>query len=266
VGDGVLQLGVGAGAAANAANPWPQNPMGADVLLSGAQVGEGAEPGENSDLGKFAAEQEEGAVEVVPSGDDSSQADSMDTNELEMALKEWGDEEEICKHPRVEEMAAIPEASLEQSAAIRSKRQVGEVDEEVGVSAECRKAFRNEGLSPVPTSLSLVNDSLVIANLNAIGISLGEDDASIRVSMDNIKEKALGRVQELDPLSIKEKVLEKEELLEEEELEKLFLKNICGEIMDEVMDLGSDHDVVLLREVNSKKTNRKGKKYKSLNM
>jgi hypothetical protein len=36
--------------------------------------------------------------------------------------------------------------------------------------------------------------------------------------------------------------------------------------MDEVMDIGSDHDVILLREVNSKKTNRKGKKYKSLNM
>jgi hypothetical protein len=223
VGDGVLRPGVGAGATANAANPWPQNHVGADVLLSGAQVGEGVEPGENSDLGKFAAEQEEGAVEVVPSGDDSSQTDSMDTNELEMALKEWGDEEEISKHPSIEEMAAIPEASSEQSAARRSKRRVGEVDEEVGVSAEHRKAFRNEGMSPVPTSLSLVNDSLVIANLNAIGISLGEDGASIRVSMDNIKEKASGRVQELDPLSIKEKVLEKEEeLLEEEELEKLF--------------------------------------------
>jgi hypothetical protein len=137
VGDGVLRPSVGAEAAANAANSWPQNLVGADVLLSGAQVGEGAEPGENSDLGKFAAEQEE--------GDDFSQADYMDTNELEMALKEWGDEEEISKHPSVEEMAAIPEALLEQSAARRSKRWVGEVDEEVGVSAEHHKSFRNEG-------------------------------------------------------------------------------------------------------------------------
>jgi hypothetical protein len=145
VGDGVLRPSVGAEAAANAANSWPQNLVGADVLLSGAQVGEGAEPGENSDLGKFAAEQEEGAVEVVPSGDDFSQADYMDTNELEMALKEWGDEEEISKHPSVEEMTAIPEALLEQSAARRSKRWVGEVDEEVGVSAEHHKSFRNEG-------------------------------------------------------------------------------------------------------------------------
>jgi hypothetical protein len=79
----------------------------------------------------------------------------------------------------------------------------------VGVSAKRRKAFRNEGMSPEPASISPVNDSLVIANLNAIGISLGDDDASISVSMGNLKEKALGRMQELVPLSFKEKVLEK---------------------------------------------------------
>jgi hypothetical protein len=79
----------------------------------------------------------------------------------------------------------------------------------VGVSAKRHKAFRNEGMSPEPASISPVNDSLVIANLNAIGISLGDDDASISVSMGNLKEKALGRMQELVPLSFKEKVLEK---------------------------------------------------------
>jgi hypothetical protein len=100
----------------------------------------------------------------------------MDTNELEMSLKEWGDEEETSKPPSFEEMVAIPEASSEQSM----KKWVG-----------C-KAFRNEGMSPEPSSISPVNDSFVIANLNAIGISLGDDDASISVFMDNLKREGFG--------------------------------------------------------------------------
>jgi hypothetical protein len=47
-------------------------------------------------------------------------------------------------------------------------------------------------------------------------------------------------------------------LLEEGELEKLFLKNICSEIMEEVMDLGSDYDVVFPRGHKKKKSVRKG--------
>jgi hypothetical protein len=68
------------------------------------------------------------------------------------------------------------------------------------------------------------------------------------------------------PCSLKEKVLEQEEkyLLEEEELEKLFLKkNICSDIMEEVMDFGSDRDVILCSAHNNKKGSRKGKKSKS---
>jgi hypothetical protein len=80
--------------------------------------------------------------------------------------------------------------------------------------------------------------------------------------MVNIREKALGSLQEHAPASLKDKVLEKEEkeLLEEEELENLFLKNICSEIMEEVMDLGSDCDVVLPRGYI-----RKGKKHRRYN-
>jgi hypothetical protein len=65
------------------------------------------------------------------------------------------------------------------------------------------------------------------------------------------------------PISLNDKVLEKEEKewLEEEELEKLFLKNICSEIMEEVMDLGSDYDVILPRGYNKKKSCRKGEKH-----
>jgi hypothetical protein len=53
---------------------------------------------------------------------------------------------------------SIPEASPEQSTARRSKRRVEEVDEELGVMAEGRKAFRNEGNSEEPISSSNVQD------------------------------------------------------------------------------------------------------------
>jgi hypothetical protein len=73
--------------------------------------------------------------------------------------------------------------------------------------------------------------TMSISNLQSIGISLGDDVASISKSMINIKEQALGSVQECDVPSMVDKVMEKDEkeLLEEEELEKLFLKNICSE-------------------------------------
>jgi hypothetical protein len=110
-----MPLGVETGAGTD---PEQQDATDADIdLLSDSQGGVGAQPGQQSKLGKSAAEQEEGAVKVVPSGDDSSQADSMDTNELEMVLKEWVDEEENRKPPSTEEMAAILEVSPEQSAA-----------------------------------------------------------------------------------------------------------------------------------------------------
>jgi hypothetical protein len=58
---------------------------------------------------------------------------------------------------------------------------------------------------------------------------------------------------------------EEKELLKEEELEKLFLKNISSEIMDEVMDPGSDCDVLLPEGYNLKRSKRRGKKHKRNN-
>jgi hypothetical protein len=56
--------------------------------------------------------------------------------------------------------------------------------------------------------------------------------------------------------------MDEQDRLEEEELDKIFLKNICSEIMDEVMDLGSDLDIVHPRGLNKKGTLRRGKNFK----
>jgi hypothetical protein len=59
-------------------------------------------------------------------------------------------------------------------------------------------------------------------------------------------------------------VIEKvdKEILEEEEFNKIFLKNIFSEIMEEVMYLGSDYDIILSRGHTKKKKNIKGKHLK----
>jgi hypothetical protein len=109
-----------------------QLPMG--LLLEGNGLGTEAEPAENGTMvlppleadpcieEKFSVgKQEEGAVEDSPDDEVSSQANSMHTAELEKALKEWGDEEN-SRVPSAEELAAIPEASPDQSSTRRSKR------------------------------------------------------------------------------------------------------------------------------------------------
>jgi hypothetical protein len=156
---------------------------------AGLEKNLGVDAGMDYELKDSAGYQEEGVMEHVPLGEDSSQADSMDTTELEMALTEWGDEGENNRPLSAEELVAIPEASLEQSAARRSKRRArggGEVDEEVGALAEGKKALRNEGNSDQSAPLKFMDDALVIANLNDVGISLGIDEASISSSLVNI--------------------------------------------------------------------------------
>jgi hypothetical protein len=65
-------------------------------------AGQGAGEENLGELKRAVGYQEEGAVEDVPLGADSSKADSMDPTELEMALKEWGYEEENSRPPSVE--------------------------------------------------------------------------------------------------------------------------------------------------------------------
>jgi hypothetical protein len=135
-------------------------------------------------------------------------------------LKEWGEDEESSKLPSAEELAAIPEMAPTQVSTRRSTRRAGEADEEVGVSDEHRKALRNEGISDDCSPSSLINNYVVVSNLNAIGICLGDDDVRVDKSVSSIKEMVLGSKHECIPISLKDNVLEKEEnvLLEEVEI------------------------------------------------
>jgi hypothetical protein len=135
-------------------------------------------------------------------------------------------------------------------------------DEAVATSAEHRKALSNEGTTTEPIHFSLADDLLAISNLDNIGISLGLHNSSSLTSWASIKNSALGGMHEGFSVDLKERVIEKveNEALEEEEVDKLLLENICGEIMGEVMDLESDFDFILPRGRSKKKKVRKGKR------
>jgi hypothetical protein len=80
-----------------------------------------------------------------------------------------------------------------------------------------------------------------------------------------MREKALGSRQEHVDVSVVDKVVDKEEKEMVEELEKLFLKNICSEIMDEVMDTRSGNDVILPEGFKLERSSKRGKKHKRKN-
>jgi hypothetical protein len=95
---------------------------------------------------------------------------AMSSAELQKALQEIGDEEEVTMKDDgdasgVEQLAAIPEASPDLSSARRSKHRAGEVDEFVGLSAERRKALRNEGMSTGSDPAPFAPDSVVVSNM-----------------------------------------------------------------------------------------------------
>jgi hypothetical protein len=80
----------------------------------------------------------------------------------------------------------------------------------------------------------------VVHNLNALGISLGNSLDSVSSSISRVKELELKRLETQPNTDRICHVFDKEEReeMENEEIDKLILNLLCGEIMDEVMDLG----------------------------
>jgi hypothetical protein len=163
--------------------------------------------------------------------------------ELEEYFKEIEEENRVEEASKVQGvvLAAIPEASPSMSNARRGKRRASEADIEVAQKAERIKALRYEGnfYSNSPVSYGIAS---FIPNLENLGIAIGNNE--------NCKEQALlvlNNAVHLCPggnlCSDKKREvldLEEKELEEEDEVDKLLLQNICGKIMEEVMDVVGD--------------------------
>jgi hypothetical protein len=140
------------------------------------------------------------------------------------------------------EMAAIPESV---TPGKRSKRRADSVDESALERTERMKAARNldfKGNKHLahPSFLQLSND-LVMSKLDAVGITLGLDKASIESSLANLRQAETDRVQCKPKVNTLDSILELEEKeeIENEEVDKLILNSLCSEFMDEVMDMSS---------------------------
>lgn len=221
-------------------------------------------------------------VEDAVEEDGHSKSDYVDSIEVNQALEEWGhqsvvsngaeepeskgaeeveamDAEELAaKGPSVDVLAAILEASPEQTSARRGKQRAADADNDVGSKAERLKATRNEGDKISSSPINIV-DSAIFSQLDVIGISLCCDDITINESVVETIEPALSVIDR------KIELLEKEEIndIEEEELDKLVLQNICSYVMEEVMDCECDHVVIPSKKKSSDRSKLKGIKVKT---
>jgi hypothetical protein len=167
------------------------------------------------------------------------------------------------------ELAAIPKRA---TPGERSNRRAKMVDESSLERDERMKAARNLDFKGnkdhSQASFLLLSNDMVLNNLGAVGIYLGQDQSSIDSSISNIKQLELERVQcdpKVDKLESLFDLEEKEEI-ENEEVDKLILNSLCSEIMDEVMELASAHpkdcNTTLGSKTSSHSTTR-GKKMKN---
>jgi hypothetical protein len=169
-----------------------------------------------------------GDFSEVEKGMELSHEEAMSSAELKRALEEIGDEEEVSKDdrnaPGVEQLAAIPEASPDMSSARRSKCWAEDADQFVGLLAERRKAIRNEGMLPDSSPVSSAADTVIVSNMESIGVSLGQDLDSVKLSVSSLKNLASVNLAEKGIEDKKTRVVERDEQdrLEEEELDKIF--------------------------------------------
>jgi hypothetical protein len=220
---------------------FPQGPVPKSVTkepieeftggLHGGAAGLWAEGGADNVVAPSDQTQQDasGGFSEAEKGAELSQEEAMSSAELKRALEEIGDEEEVSKEVEgsalgVEQLAAIPEASLDMSSARRSKRRDEDADLLVGLSAEHRKALRNEGMLLESGSVSFPADSELVSNLESIGSSLGHDVDNVRMSVSNLKSLASVNLVEKEVEDKKAQVVERDEQdrLEEDELDKMF--------------------------------------------
>jgi hypothetical protein len=173
-----------------------------------------------------------------------------------------------CYANKVQQLAAMPE--VVQAVASGRKRRSRNTDEHSLVRTERLKAERNGGnfISVNRDLSSKIFDipiDTVKTNLSNLGISLGTNEGQIAnslVVLSNADRNMAEPVFSWSPLTMNYSMDEEEEV--DTELDKLILQNICGNLMEEIMDDGIDNNVCCqnpMHRVDSsrKKGNRSGK-------
>jgi len=166
------------------------------------------------------------------------------------------------------ELAAIPDAA---SAELRRSKRMADTSGEVVLhQASKLKAGKDNEIQNTngdtcnSSSFLHFPDEYIRSSFSSIGINLGSDDTSIRNSVLNLKKVEENSMHESRSIDWKEAILDKEEknMAEEEEIDMFILNHLCGEIMDEVMDVSSDLNDFTVPLSKTKHHNSKGKKVK----
>jgi hypothetical protein len=150
------------------------------------------------------------------------------------------------------------------AGARRGKHRASEADVEVSSKAERLKALHNDGKLGTFPSFVKLDDASVISNLVELGISLGSDDSNANLVANELRlsVKTNEQLVEREDTRCEEFEVEEKVLAAEEEIDKLFLQNICSEIMEEVMDFGGDDYVIPTRNITKNQKLRKREKGK----
>lgn len=147
-------------------------------------------------------------------------------------------------------LAAVPEAVVGSSVMKRSKRRAASSAGDSIVRASKLKAARNldtafsEGMVH-SSSVTNFDHNEVLSNLQSLGFSFHNESVGLRKFVEflvNNKNSGPSLQVSHDVFS---RAIEKgeRELLEEAELDKLMLSNLCSVVLEEVMDAHSEHEV-----------------------
>lgn len=141
----------------------------------------------------------------------------------------------------IQQLAAIPE--IVQSPAAERKRRSNTSDEHALIRAERLKAERNGGTNNLPDTPNLdcifnIPVSCAVLNLSNIGVELGVNDREMADSVLLLDKVQKSRLVANNGVSMADVLdSESEDSSEENDIDKMILNNLCGEIMEEVMDV-----------------------------
>jgi hypothetical protein len=181
------------------------------------------------------------------------------------------DLEAALRTPESCNLAAIPEACDGSSVSYRSKRRAGSMDEDTQARAARLKASRNldgefsGGNADNSSSFLSFSDDIIISRLRSLGFSLGDNAKALRLvqrlkSVEHFNSAAV-------LLDTQASCLEEADLhaRDEEEIDRFILSNLCGDLMEEVMDADSEHIVRAFTDSSStrKKGARSGNKHQN---
>jgi hypothetical protein len=161
-------------------------------------------------------------------------------------------------------LAAVSEAN-NSAKLLRSKRRAATSMKDSVARATKLKAARNLDSAFAEGTLFFPSHASIVENLASLGFGFNNDSSSVLKFIDFLST-TVKPSSKADKQNLVEKAIdfEESEMYGEQELEKVILKNICNDILDEFMDTNSELQM-LVRTVVPHKQKGKGRHTNNIN-